>query len=151
MPAIQTISYAEIREYYPVTASLSQDKIDTQMLYVKNITFMAMFGNFISQKIFSGDIADLADNDFIGFRKFVAMCIASRFCAEVNVHTNAGLKTINQPNWSSPKQSEKNADLLDLENAVEKQFVQAKKVLKLLDQKPDNDYQGYSSLEIERI
>lgn len=151
MPAINNITLAEIQEYYPVTDSLAQAKINMYMNYVKNITFLAMFGNFISAQIFDGTIEDSASNDFIGFRKFVAMCIADRIDEEVHTHTNAGLKTINQPNWSTPKTSEKTQDLMDLRNAVENQFFEAKKILKTLDQTPENDYQANSSFQIDRI
>jgi len=151
MPGINNISIAEIQEYYPVTDSLSQAKIDKYMKYVKNVTFMQMFGLSVSTKIFDGIIEDSLSEDFIGFRDFVAMCIASRFCEEIYVHTNAGVKAINQPNWSTPKASEKNSDLLDLRNAIEKQFVEAKKILCTLDEKPDNDYQAFSAFEIERV
>lgn len=151
---INSIGLGEIKAYFPVTSSLTQDKIDENMNYVRNITFMEMFGVDITSRIFSGDIAepDLTENkDFIGFRKFVALCIAANFAEESHIHTNAGLKLINQPNWSSPKAQDKVTTLVKLNNAIEKQFQAAKRILESDAEKPDNDYDGYSSFNFERI
>lgn len=151
MAAIETILLPEIQEYYPVTASLSQAKIDENMKQVKNITFMQMFGVSISSKIFAGTIEDSANENFIGFKKFVALCIAGNLVEETYVHTNAGLKAINQPNWSSPTAAIKNTTLMKINNAIEAQFVEAKKVLATLSETPVNKYEGYSSFQIDKI
>lgn len=151
MAVIETILIAEIQKYYPVTDSLSQAKIDTTMNYVKNITFMQMFGLDISTRIFDGTISDLPSVSFIGFRNFVALCIAAQFCEETYMHTNAGLKAINQPNWSSPTAMTKNTTLIKLNNAIEIQFLEAKKVLTTNEETPANDYAPYSSIEIHKI
>lgn len=151
MAAIENITLAEIQEYYPVSESLSQLKIDTVMQHIKNVTFLEMFGFEISTKIFDGTIADSASAAFMGFRKFVAMCIARQQVEGTYVHTTAGLKAINQPNWSSPTAATKNTTLMQLNNAVEAQFIEAKKVLKLLDKTPTNDYDPYSSFQIDKI
>jgi hypothetical protein len=151
MAAIENITLAEIQEYYPVSESLSQLKIDAVMQHIKNVTFLEMFGFEISTKIFDGTIADSASAAFMGFRKFVAMCIARQQVEETYVHTTAGLKAINQPNWSSPTAATKNTTLMQLNNAVEAQFIEAKKVLKLLDKTPTNDYDPYSSFQIDKI
>lgn len=151
MAVIETITVAELQEFYPVTDSLSQAKIDANMNQVKNLTFLEMFGNAISVKIFSGAIANSENDDFIGFRKFTALCIAAQMCEETYIHTNAGLKAINQPNWTSPTPSAKSTTLIKINNAVEAQFLEAKKVLDLLSEVPKNDYEGYSSIQIERI
>jgi len=151
MAVINNISLTEIQEYYPITESLSQLKIDAVMKHVKNVTFLEMFGFELSTKIFDGTIADSASDAFMGFRKFVAMCIARQQVEETYVHTNAGLKAINQPNWSSPTAMTKNTTLLQLNNAVEAQFIEAKKVLNTLDEKPANTYEPYSAFQIDRI
>jgi hypothetical protein len=121
------------------------------MNYVKNITFMQMFGLDISTRIFDGTISDLPSVSFIGFRNFVALCIAAQFCEETYMHTNAGLKAINQPNWSSPTAMTKNTTLIKLNNAIEIQFLEAKKVLTTNEETPANDYAPYSSIEIHKI
>jgi hypothetical protein len=77
---INTITVAEIKKFYPVTNSLAQAKIDEFMTFVQNIIFLQMFGKDITTRIFSGEILDQADNNFIGFRDFVAMCIAGQLC-----------------------------------------------------------------------
>lgn len=151
MAAINTILLAEIQEYYPVSESLSQSKIDAVMKHVKNVTFLEMFGFDLSTRIFSGEIEDSASSEFMGFRKFVALCIARQQVEETYVHTTAGLKAINQPNWSSPTAQTKNTTLMQLNNAVEAQFVEAKKVLRTDGETPANTYAPYSSFEIHKI
>jgi hypothetical protein len=151
MAAINTILVTELQEFYPVTDSLSQNKIDSAMKHVKNVTFLEMFGRAISTKIFDGTVADSIGEDFLGFRGFVALCIAAQFCEETYIHTNAGLKAINQPNWSSPTAMTKNTTLIKLNNAIESQLVEAKKILKLLSETPTDTHEPYSSFQIDRI
>ena len=151
MAAIENITVAEIKKFYPVTASLSQDKIDTFMTFVQNIVFLQMFGMDITTRIFSGDITNQEGNNFVGFRAFVSMCIAGQLCEETYVHTNAGLKAINQPNWSSPTAMTKNTTLIKLNNAIEVQFIEAKKLLQQANEKPANTYEPYSSFQIDKI
>lgn len=151
MAAIENITLVEIQEYYPVTESLSRLKIDAVMKHVKNVTFLEMFGFDLSTRIFSGAVEDSASDQFMGFRKFVAMCIARQQVEETYIHTNAGLKAINQPNWSSPTAMTKNTTLTQLNNAVEAQFVEAKKILKADNETPANNYAPYSSFEIHKI
>lgn len=151
MAVIDTILVSEIQKFYPVTDSLSQKKIDESMNFIKNVTFLQMFGFEISTKIFAGTIADSANANFMGFRAFVAMCIAGQFCEETFIHTNAGLKAINQPNWSSPTAAAKNTTLMKLNNAIEVQFIEAKKVLNTLAETPANAYEAYSSFQIDKI
>jgi hypothetical protein len=110
-----------------------------------------MFGLGISTRIFDGTIADSASKDFIGFRRFVALCIASQMIKSLITHTNAGAKIVNQPNSQSPKAMDKNTDLMDLANTVENQFIEAKKILSELGEIPKNKYAGYSSFQIEKI
>jgi len=115
---INTITLAEVKEFYPVTDSLLLAKIDTVMLHVKNVIFLQMFGYAITVKIFSGDILDSAAEEFMGFRKFVALNIAAYFAGEVFTHTNAGLKAINQPNWQTATKLDKNTTVMPLSDAV---------------------------------
>ena len=148
---IDVILISELKEFYPVTDSLSQDKIDTQMGFVKNNTFLQMFGLSISNKIFDGNIADSANADFIGFRKFVALCIVGNLIEDSFVHTNAGLKIISQPGWSSPKTNEKSNPLNKITNTIEMQFVEAKKILISLGEISENKFKGYGTFNIEKI
>lgn len=151
MAEIKDILLSEVQEFYPVTDSLSQSKIDLAMRHVKNVVFLEMFGFEISSKIFDGTIEDSTSAEFMGFRNFVAINIAAYFAGEVYTHTNAGLKSITQPNWGNPSKQDKNTTVMPLSNAVEAQFLEAKKVLKLLDEKPNNSYEPYSSFQIDRI
>lgn len=151
MAAIENITVAEIQEFYPVTDSLSQHKIDEVANQVKNLTFLEMFGADLSKRIFDGSIADSATADFVGFRKFVCLCIAGNFCEETYIHTNAGLKSINQPNWGSPTAATKNTTLIKINNVIEAQFREAKKILRAIPEEPKNDYAPYSSFQIDRV
>ena len=148
---IETILISELKEFYPITDSVSQGKIDTQMGFVKNVTFLQMFGLAISTKIFSGDIDDSASADFIGFRKFVALCIVGNLIEDSFVHTNAGLKIVSQNGWQSPKTNEKSNPLNKISNTIENQFVEAKKILMLLEEIPKNKYVGYGTFEVKII
>lgn len=148
---IENIQVAELKKFYPVTDSLAQQKINEFVDLVQNVIFLQMFGYEITNKIFSGDIADSADVEFMGFRKFTALCTATQFAEEVYIHTNAGLKAINQPNWTSTSVQTKNPTLLKLYNAIEAQFIVAKEILKTADETPANNYSQYSSFDIERI
>jgi hypothetical protein len=148
---ISTILLAEVKKFYPVTDSLSQDKIDTVMNHVKNVIFLQMFGFDISNKIFTGDIVDSAATTFMGFRNFVALNIAAYFAGEVFTHTNAGLKAINQPNWATATKTDKSTTVMPLSDAVTAQFIEAQKVLQTLGDEPVNTFAPYSSFEIHRI
>lgn len=148
---IDTIVLAEIKEFYPVTDSLSQAKIDDVMRHVKNVIFLEMFGFSLTAKIFSGGISDSAGDEFMGFRNFVALNIAAYFANEVYTHTNAGLKSISQPNWSNPTKQDKNTTIMAINDAVTAQFIEAQKVLNELDEKPANNYAPYSSFQIHKI
>lgn len=134
-----------------MTNSLSQAKIDDVMRHVKNVIFLEMFGFSITKRIFTGDIGDSADDAFMGFRNFTALNIAAYFANEVFTHTNAGLKAISQPNWGSPTKQEKNTTTMPLNDAVTAQFIEAQKVLKLLEAEPINNYAPYSSFQIEKL
>lgn len=151
MAAIENITVSELQAFYPVTDSLSDHKINEAMNQVKNLTFLEMFGAELSKKIFDGTIPDSATTEFIGFRKFVCLCMAGNFCEETYIHTNAGLKAINQPNWSSPTAMTKNTTLIKINNVIEAQYREAKKILRASDQEPKNDFAPYSSFQIDRI
>lgn len=144
---IATILISELKEFYTVTDSLSQDKINTQMGFVKNNTFLQMFGLAISTKIFEGTIADSASVDFIGFRKFVALCIVGQLVEDAWIHTNAGLKIVNQPGWTNSK----NTPLNKISNTIENQFVEAKKILIELGEIPNNKFRSSATFNIEKI
>lgn len=148
---IENITLAEIKKFYPVTDSLSQQKINDLANFVKFNTFVQMFGLSISTKIFEGTIEDSDSENFIGFRAFVALCIAGQLIEETYIHTNAGLKMIGGTNWNSPKVSEKNNTLVKLGNTIENQFVEAKKILQADGFISANTYAGYSSFRIDKI
>jgi len=151
MATINTILLSELKEFYPVTDSLSQDKINTQMNFVKNTTFLEMFGLSISKEIFAGTIPNSDSADFIGFRKFVALCIVGLMLEDTFTHTNAGLKIINQQNWNSPKVTEKNNTLSKINSTIENQFQEAKKILLSLEKISNNKYSGFSAFKITKI
>jgi len=148
---ITAITLAEIKQYYPVTDSLSQDKINTVTNHVKNVIFLEMFGFSLSNKIFTGEVPNSEGDDFMGFRLFTALNIAAYFAGEVYTHTNAGLKAITQPNWSNPSKADKNTTVTPLSDAVTAQFLEAKKILDALSLTPKNEFTPYSSFQIDKI
>lgn len=148
---INNISISEIKEFYPVTDSLTQNRINELMSFVKMNTFLSMFGLEISTNIFAGIIVNSESASFVGFRKLVSLCIVGQLIEDTFTHTNAGLKIINQQNWQSPKVSEKNNTLMKINNAIENQFQEAKLILTTLGYIPENKYAGYSSFQIDKI
>ena len=110
-----------------------------------------MFGFSISNKIFSGDVADSSGADFMGFRNFVALNIAAYFAAEVFTHTNAGLKAVTQPNWNNPTKQDRSTSVVPLSDAVTSQFIEAQKILQASTEEPANTYAPYSSFQIDKV
>jgi len=141
----------EIKEFYPVTDSLTQVKIDDLTNFVKNNIYVQMFGLAISNEIFNQIITDNATVNFIGFKKFTALCVANELIKNNYVHTNAGLKIVNQQNWQTPRLNEKVSVLNDLSATIENQFVEAKKILVLLNKITNNKFQSYGSFKITAI
>lgn len=148
---IENITLADLKAFYPVTDSISQARINELATYVKFNTFIQMFGLKNTTDIFAGTIADSANDSFLGFKKFVALCIVGQLVEDTFVHTNAGLKIVGQPNWTSPRVNEKNNTLVKINNTIENQFVEAKKVLMSLGRISENKYSGYSSFRIDKI
>lgn len=146
-----TITLADIKTFYPVTDSLSQQKIDDLTNFIKFNTFIQMFGLANTNEIFSQAIPDSVTLDFIGFKKFVSLCIVGQLIEDTFVHTNAGLKIVGQPQWSSPRVSEKNNTLVKINNTIENQFIEAKKILTTLGKIPANTYAGYSSFRVDKV
>ena len=145
------LTIAEIKEYYPVTDSLTQAKINDLTKFVKNNIFIQMFGLAISKEIFDLTILDSASVNFIGFRKFLSLCVANELIKNSYIHTNAGLKIVNQQNWQTPTMQQKVAPLNDLSATIENQFLEAKKILVILGKISNNEYQSYGSFKIIKI
>ena len=148
---IDNITVAEIKEFYPVTDSLTQNKINELMNFVKMNTFLSMFGLEISTKISSGTIPNSDSVSFVGFRKFVSLCIVGQLIEDTFLHTNAGLKVINQPNWTSPRVAEKNNTLMRINATIDNQFIEAKTILTALGFISENKFVPYSSFNISKI
>jgi len=146
-----TITLADIKTFYPVTDSLSQQKIEDLTNFIRFNTFIQMFGLANTNEIFSQTIPDSVTLDFIGFKKFVSLCIVGQLIEDTFVHTNAGLKIVGQPQWTSPRVAEKNNTLVKINNTIENQFIEAKKVLTILGKIPANTYAGYSSFRVDKI
>lgn len=148
---MQAISITELQEYYPLTNSLTQEKINILTNSVKNTIFLQMFGLSISNKIFDGSILNNETDNFIGFRKFVALCVACQLVEDSFIHTNAGLKVINQQNWGSPKVNEKSNALNKISQTVENQLVEAKKILTNLGFTSEDNFKSFGTFEIKRV
>lgn len=148
---ITNLTVNDLQEFYPVTDSLTQHKIGQLTSMVKTVTFMSMFGLELSNKIFAGEIADSASDNFIGFKKLVALCIVGQLIEDTFIHTNAGLKVVNQPSWSSPRVAEKNTQLMKINNTIEAQFTEAKKILAEAGALTANTYSGFSAFNIRKV
>ena len=145
------ITITQIKQYYPVTDSLQQTKINDYTNFVKHNIFVAMFGLAISNEIFNGTIVNSKNVDFVGFTNLVAICVANELIKNLTVHTNAGLKIVNQPNWQALNVAQKQTKVNDLSGLIENQFLEAKKVLVTLGKITTNKFQNYGSFKIEKL
>lgn len=146
-----TVFISDIKEFYPVTDSLTQTKIDDYTNFVKHNIFTAMFGLKVSTKIFSLEIQNNETENFVGFKKFTAICIANELIKNLTIHTNAGLKIVNQPNWQNLNVAQKQTKVNDLSGLVDQQFLEAKKILITFGFISDNNFKNYGSLKIEKL
>lgn len=126
---------------------MTQDQINNLTNNVRNIVFLKMFGLKLTNDIFNDVIQNSESDTFVGFRNFIAMNVVRQQLESVYTHTTAGLKAINQPNWSSPKMQEKQYDITMLSDAITLQLIEANKVLGI----KKNDYEPYSSIKITSI
>lgn len=144
---ITNITLAEIQKYYPLSNSVTQEKINVLTNQVRNVIFLQMFGLKNTNDIFNEVVPNSENDTFIGFRNFIAMNIVRQQLEEVHTHTTAGLKAINQPNWSSPTMKEKSYTIIQLSDVITLQQIEASKILNV----KKSNYLPYSSIKIHKI
>ena len=151
MAAIATPTLSELKEFYPTTGSLGEDKIAETANYVKNHVFLKMFGFEATTKIMAGTIADSASASFIGFKKLFALCVAYQQEKDPLMSTNFGSKIISRPNVTDPSNSQKSITLIDIEGTISYHVQEAFKVLSTTSCQGVPTWGGYFSYKVSKI
>jgi len=151
MAALTTPTLAQIKEFYPSSTSLAEDKITEVANYVKNHVFLKMFGFEATTKIMAGTIADSASATFIGFQKFYALCVAYQQEKDPLMSTNFGSKIISRPNVTDPTNNQKSITLIDIEGTISYHAREALKVIGSTDCKGVPTWGGYFSYKVSKI
>ena len=151
MPALQTPTLQQLKEFYPTTGSLETSKIGEVADYVKNHIFLKMFGYQASQQIIAGTIPDNASPTFIGFQKFFNLCVAYQQEKDPLMSTNFGSKIISRPNVTDPTNNQKSITLIDLEGSISIHYKEAYKIVNNSNCGGVPDWGGYFSYKISRL
>ena len=151
MAAITVPTLVEIKEFYPTTGSLSEDKIAEVANYVKNHVFLKMFGFEATTKIMAGTIADSASASFIGFKKLYTLCVAYQQEKDPLMSTNFGSKIISRPNVTDPSNNQKSITLIDIEGSISYHVREAYKVLSTTACQGVPTWGGYFSYKVSKI
>ena len=151
MAALTTPALAEIKEFYPSSTSLADDKITEVANFVQSHVFLKMFGFEATTKIMDGTIAESSSASFIGFQKFFALCVAYQQEKDPLMSTNFGSKIISRPNVTDPTNSQKSITLIDIEGTISYHFREALKVIGTTDCKGVPTWGGYFSYKVSKI
>lgn len=141
----------QLREFYPVSTSLPEQKIEELFNYVCNILFVDMFGYSATKQIIDGDIPTDESADFIGFQKFVALCCAYQEVRDPLVSTNFGAKIIDRQGSINPSNQQKGITLIPLEKAISTHYKIALRLLNTYSCKDLPEWGGYYSYKITRL
>jgi len=151
MAAIATPTLAQIKDFYPSSGSLSEDRLAEVANYVKNHVFLKMFGFEATTKIMAGTIPDSASASFIGFQKYFALCVAYQQEKDPLMSTNFGSKIISRPNVTDPTNNQKSITLIDIEGSISYHFSEARKVIGSTDCQGVPTWGGYFSYKVRKI
>ena len=151
MPALQTPTLQQLKEFYPTTGSLETTRISEVADYVKNHIFLKMFGFQASRQIIEGTITDSASPTFIGFQKFFNLCVAYQQEKDPLMSTNFGSKIISRPNVTDPTNNQKSITLIDLEGSISIHYKEAYKIVNNSNCGGVPDWGGYFSYKITRL
>lgn len=147
--ALTTPTIQELREFYPITASLDDEKREEAANYVKNHIWVSMFGYEAAAAIYGGVIVDAAP--FIGFQKFLALCCAYYIIKDPLVSTNFGAKTIDRIGALNPTNNQKSITLIDMESTIS---IHYKAALAIVSNSKCGDvptWGGYFSYKVSRL
>lgn len=151
MPALLTPTLQQLKEFYPTTGSLETTKIQEVTDYVKNHIFLKMFGFEASQQIITGVIPDSASATFLGFQKFLNLCVAYQQEKDPLMSTNYGSKIISRPNVTDPSNGQKSVTLIDIENTISIHYKEAWKLVNNTKCSGVPAWGGYFSYKISRL
>jgi hypothetical protein len=146
IPTIQ-----ELKEFYPVSTSITDDKRQQLFDYVKNHVLIKMFGFQAATQIIEGAIVGGASSTFIGFQKFTALLCAYQEIKDPLVSTNFGAKIIDRTGAINPTNGQKSITLIDIENTIS---IHYKTALVLINENNCQDvpnWGGYFSYKISRL
>lgn len=148
--ALLTPTISELKEFYPTSASLTQERINDVSAYVKNHLFLKMFGFEVTEKIFKGEIQNGNSEKFIGFQKLYNLCVAYQQEKDPLMSTNFGSKIISRQNVTDPSNNQKSIILIDLEQTI---AIHQRNALLYLGQKCNEKINniGYFSYKISKI
>lgn len=141
----------QLREFYPVSTSLPEQKREELFNYVINILFVDMFGYSASKQICDGIIPENESLDFIGFQKFTALCCAYQEVRDPLVSTNFGAKIIDRQGSINPSNQQKGITLIPLEKAISTHYKAALRVLSNYQCSDIPEWGGYYSYKITRL
>lgn len=151
MAALATPTIQELKEFYPVSASLPDTKREDLADYVGNHVFLKMFGFEAAKKILAGTIPDSASDTFLGFKKFFALCCAYQEIKDPLVSTNFGAKIVNRQGVADPSNGQKSITLIDVENTISIHLREALKVLGTTGCTNLPSWSGYFSYKMSRL
>lgn len=141
----------ELREFYPISTSITDLKREELFNYVKNILFVKMFGYQASVQIIQGNVPDGAGDTFIGFQKFTALCCAYQEVRDPLVSTNFGAKIIDRTGVINPSNQQKSISVIPLEEAISTHYRIALGILRYSKCEGVPDWGGYFSYKIHRL
>lgn len=151
MAALTTPTLSELKQFYPTTGSLETSKIQELKDYVINHVFLKMFGFEAATKINDGTIPDSASSTFLGFQKFLALCVAYQQERDPLMSTNFGSKIISRANVTDPTNNQKSITLGDLEGTISIHCAEAWKIVNNTKCGGVPAWGGYFSYKIGRL
>jgi hypothetical protein len=151
MAALTTPTLQELKEFYPTTGSLEPSKIDEVTNFVKNNIFLEMFGYQAASQIIDGTIGDSASGTFLGFQKFLALCVAYQQERDPLMSTNFGSKVISRPNVVDPTNNQKSITLIQLEKTISIHYKEALKIVTNKNCANVPTWGGYFSYSVKKL
>ena len=151
MTPLSTPTTQELRAFYPVSSSITDEKREQLFDYVKNHILIKMFGFEAASGIAAGSIAGGTSATFIGFQKFAALLCAYQEIKDPLVSTNFGAKVMDRTGAINPTNGQKSITLIDIENTIS---IHYKTALVLINEGKYQDvpnWGGYFSYKISRL
>ena len=151
MPALSTPTTEQLREFYPVSKSITDAKRDELFNSITNVLFVKMFGYQAAAQIKDGTIANNDSVDFIGFQKFTALCCAYQEIKDPLVSTNFGSKIIDRQGAINPTNNQKSITLIPLEEIISIHYKIALRLVGTFKCQGVPNWGGYFSYTISRL